>query len=184
MSLTGSARNTAKALSWKKLGRRKIRGISRISFLRHAKGCHQHQYGGKQTHTCQGSAAHIRNMTDVNSVHHIIKQVDDLCHNRRNSHLYHQPSDAAGTHILPGFCLYRPHYLTSFHFNCILNYITSDKKTIFSLISRTYLLKQIQQSLLLFPFCNFLPYLFSFSPLFLPFFKYYLTKSNISAMIE
>ena len=36
MSETGSARNTAKALSAKKFGRMKIRGISRISFRRQA----------------------------------------------------------------------------------------------------------------------------------------------------
>ena len=36
MSDTGSARKTAKALSAKKFGRMKIRGISRISFRRQA----------------------------------------------------------------------------------------------------------------------------------------------------
>ena len=48
----------------------------------------------------KGSTADFRNMSNVDTVYNIIKQIHHLTHQGRNCHFYHQFLDGTGTHIL------------------------------------------------------------------------------------
>ena len=66
----------------------------------HSKGGYQHKNGGKEAHTGEGVSADFRNMPDVNPIHNVVQQVNDLGHHRGHRKLNHLALDASGAHIL------------------------------------------------------------------------------------
>ena len=65
----------------------------------HRKGVQQHQDGGEQAHAGQRGCADAGDVADVDTVHDVIQQVDDLGHHGRDHQLEQQLFDAAGAHI-------------------------------------------------------------------------------------
>ena len=66
----------------------------------HGKGGDKHENGGKQTHAGEGVGADFRNVADIDPVHDVVQQVNDLGHHRGNRKLDHLAFDASGAHIL------------------------------------------------------------------------------------
>ena len=64
-------------------GRRVITTGGHFGYLKIAEGCDKDNNRKTQPHSSQGQRPHIFNMSDINSIHNIIQQVNKLSCNRR-----------------------------------------------------------------------------------------------------